>query len=311
MGLFGNRNKCPFKDLCVLEEICSHVAAHSYEECGQYEVFTGADNRCPYKDVCPIFPTACVYGNDPTMCFHYMCRNNNPTDQSSYNNTYCNDEPDVNDDSIKEPDESMCSDDFDKEMDETESSLAYETTSQSENIIEDTIRLRQMIARQKAEIAIKVRKIKDELAAKENEETKTMQEFGELNAIPSVDESMLQSNEKSLEKLPLQQKAENVISQFEGASIETVHNGCDKVQVAKIEFRKKLNDKRNYMAAALLAIFLGGIGAHKFYMGKPLKGLIYFVFCWTWIPSVIGVIEGIKYLFEGQNKFSERFVDNE
>lgn len=41
----------------------------------------------------------------------------------------------------------------------------------------------------------------------------------------------------------------------------------------------------------LLAIFLGGIGAHKFYSGKIGMGILYLCFCWTCIPSVIALIE--------------------
>lgn len=46
----------------------------------------------------------------------------------------------------------------------------------------------------------------------------------------------------------------------------------------------------------LLAIFLGGFGIHKFYGGKIVMGVIYIVFCWTFIPSIIGLIEGILAL---------------
>ena len=45
-----------------------------------------------------------------------------------------------------------------------------------------------------------------------------------------------------------------------------------------------------------LAIFLGGFGAHKFYQGKTLQGVLYFLFCWTAIPSFIGLGEGLRYL---------------
>jgi hypothetical protein len=39
--------------------------------------------------------------------------------------------------------------------------------------------------------------------------------------------------------------------------------------------------------AALLALLLGGIGIHKFYVGKPGIGIIYALFCWTFIPSIV------------------------
>jgi len=47
---------------------------------------------------------------------------------------------------------------------------------------------------------------------------------------------------------------------------------------------------------ALIAFFLGGIGGHKFYVGKYGQGILYFLFCWTGIPGLIALIEFIIYL---------------
>lgn len=69
------------------------------------------------------------------------------------------------------------------------------------------------------------------------------------------------------------------------------------------------NTNKDYKIAALLAIFTGGFGLHKFYMGKYMIGAIYLIFCWTWIPGVIGIIEGIKYLLDSQEKFLEKLND--
>lgn len=52
----------------------------------------------------------------------------------------------------------------------------------------------------------------------------------------------------------------------------------------------------NKIAYALLAIFLGGLGVHKFYAGKTGSGILYLIFCWTIIPALIGFIEGIVAL---------------
>ncbi|MFC3210033.1 MULTISPECIES: TM2 domain-containing protein [Caryophanaceae] len=64
---------------------------------------------------------------------------------------------------------------------------------------------------------------------------------------------------------------------------------------------------KNKLAAALLAIFLGDFGAHKFYLGKPGTGLIYLLFFWTGIPAVIGVIEGIIYLLSSEEDFQRKY----
>lgn len=41
----------------------------------------------------------------------------------------------------------------------------------------------------------------------------------------------------------------------------------------------------------LLCLFLGGLGVHKFYAGKIGSGIVYILFCWTYIPSIIAFIE--------------------
>lgn len=60
---------------------------------------------------------------------------------------------------------------------------------------------------------------------------------------------------------------------------------------------------KNKIVAGLLGIFLGGIGIHKFYMGKIGMGILYILFCWTGIPSLVGFIEGIIYLCSNDENF--------
>ena len=60
--------------------------------------------------------------------------------------------------------------------------------------------------------------------------------------------------------------------------------------------------------AGLLAIFLGGLGIHKFYLGKNGKGILYLVFCWTYIPALIAIVEGIIYLTSSDENFYNKYV---
>ncbi|SDZ07913.1 zinc-ribbon domain-containing protein [Proteiniborus ethanoligenes] len=60
--------------------------------------------------------------------------------------------------------------------------------------------------------------------------------------------------------------------------------------------------------AGILAILLGGLGVHKFYLGKIGLGILYILFCWTYIPAIVGLIEGIIYLTQSDEDFYRKHV---
>lgn len=64
---------------------------------------------------------------------------------------------------------------------------------------------------------------------------------------------------------------------------------------------------RNRVVAAILALVFGGFGIHKFYLGKIGQGILYLVFCWTFIPTVVGWIEGIIYLTQTDQDFAAEY----
>lgn len=49
--------------------------------------------------------------------------------------------------------------------------------------------------------------------------------------------------------------------------------------------------RKDVTAAILLAFFLGSFGAHRFYMGEIGLGFLYILFCWTFIPHIIALVE--------------------
>lgn len=63
---------------------------------------------------------------------------------------------------------------------------------------------------------------------------------------------------------------------------------------------------KSKIVAGILGILLGGWGIHKFYMGNILPGIIYIALCWTGIPPILGLVEGIIYLIDDDAKFQER-----
>jgi hypothetical protein len=64
---------------------------------------------------------------------------------------------------------------------------------------------------------------------------------------------------------------------------------------------------RNRIAAAIFAILLGSLGIHKFYLGLTGWGVVYLLFCWTGIPTVVGIIEGILLLVMSDEEFTRQY----
>jgi len=64
---------------------------------------------------------------------------------------------------------------------------------------------------------------------------------------------------------------------------------------------------KSKVVAGILGIFLGSLGIHKFYLGKIGQGVLSILFCWTGIPSLVGLIEGIIYLCMSDADFSKKY----
>lgn len=66
--------------------------------------------------------------------------------------------------------------------------------------------------------------------------------------------------------------------------------------------------RNNKTEAGIVAILFGGLGLHKFYVGKYGKGMIYAVFCWTFIPTVLGIAEGVHILCLTDEEFKKELA---
>lgn len=64
---------------------------------------------------------------------------------------------------------------------------------------------------------------------------------------------------------------------------------------------------KDRVTAALLALFLGGLGAHHFYLGNTFVGVIYVLFFWTFIPAIVAFVEGIVFLCMSDSNFQKRY----
>ncbi len=67
---------------------------------------------------------------------------------------------------------------------------------------------------------------------------------------------------------------------------------------------------KDRVTAGVLALLLGGIGAHKFYLGQTGLGILYLCFSWTLVPALVGFIEGILYLTKTDEEFYQKYVND-
>lgn len=79
------------------------------------------------------------------------------------------------------------------------------------------------------------------------------------------------------------------------------------------------NNQKSRITAGLLAIFFGGFGIHKFYLGYKNTGIIHLIAAIPGtllvIPAaiicIIGLIEGIIYLTMSDEDFYRTYVENQ
>ena len=59
--------------------------------------------------------------------------------------------------------------------------------------------------------------------------------------------------------------------------------------------------------AAVLALFLGWFGVHKFYLGRIGSGIVYLVFFWTMIPALLGMIDFFVLALMDGDEFNRKY----
>lgn len=67
---------------------------------------------------------------------------------------------------------------------------------------------------------------------------------------------------------------------------------------------------RNLSLTKFLSFFLGALGFQKFYLGETGKGILSILFCWTFIPVLIGWIDFVKFVSVSEEKFSLKYNRN-
>ncbi|HHP5671100.1 TPA: TM2 domain-containing protein [Escherichia coli] len=83
-------------------------------------------------------------------------------------------------------------------------------------------------------------------------------------------------------------KAESTTSAGEKININIVNDNQQQSSGVNYVQAGKVVNKTVYI---ILALFLGGFGGHKFYAGKIGAGILYLIFCLTFIPAVLAIID--------------------
>lgn len=63
------------------------------------------------------------------------------------------------------------------------------------------------------------------------------------------------------------------------------------------------NPPKDRTVAAILAILLGGLGIHHFYLGNTTIGVIYIVLACLGVSPILGLVDGIIYLTKPEDVF--------
>lgn len=64
---------------------------------------------------------------------------------------------------------------------------------------------------------------------------------------------------------------------------------------------------KSRITAGMLALFLGGLGAHRFYLNQPGLGILYLLFFWTLIPAIVAFVEALVFFFESDATFDTKY----
>jgi TM2 domain-containing membrane protein YozV len=92
----------------------------------------------------------------------------------------------------------------------------------------------------------------------------------------------------------------------EGASTETYGRlGTELTSEQKQFFQRQYNKlSKNPSRAWKLTLLLGWAGAHRFYLNQWGWGIIYLLFCWTFIPLLVALVECF-YIRERTEKYNK------
>lgn len=64
---------------------------------------------------------------------------------------------------------------------------------------------------------------------------------------------------------------------------------------------------KNKTLATILALCLGFLGMHQFYLNDNITGILYLIFCWTLLPIVLSVMDFFILLWMKHENFNKLY----
>ncbi|WP_257236645.1 NINE protein [Nostoc sp. 'Peltigera malacea cyanobiont' DB3992] len=74
-----------------------------------------------------------------------------------------------------------------------------------------------------------------------------------------------------------------------------------------LELIKEVNVMKTKSTAIILCFFGGWLGIHKFYLGQNVAGILYLLFFWTCIPSLIAFVEFFILVLMSDIEFNTKY----
>ena len=67
------------------------------------------------------------------------------------------------------------------------------------------------------------------------------------------------------------------------------------------------NSEMSKTLIGVLAILFGAYGIHHFFLGHIKRGILSILFCWTLVPTVLSIAEGIHILCMSEEQFQRKY----
>ncbi len=90
-----------------------------------------------------------------------------------------------------------------------------------------------------------------------------------------------------------------------GTVMHVTASNCPSCGAAQTEFASNWGKSRK--TAGWLALLAGGLGAHHFYLGNYVWGALYLIFVWTAVPTVLALIDAIRYFNMSDKEFEIKY----